>query len=252
MTGFETVPGGLVRSDWKDRLSADLERDFAGIVRQPYRSGRVEHFSYLPAGSTERVFVRRLARGGFLSFLGNLHWGFSRPHREIRATEAALRAGVPVPEILAVQARRLAGPLFSLSIVMKEIHGAEPLLDANLPPAEKRRVIEKVADTLRRMCEAGIYHIDLTVRNILLDDARNVHIIDLDQAELTSRDPGRDVRLISRLNRSVEKTMGRAVTRTDKIRFLRRFSREGVRELAERCASGLWFHRLWWSLSGQA
>jgi hypothetical protein len=44
------------------------------------------------------------------------------------------------------------------------------------------------------------------------------------------------------------------VSRTDKLRFLRRYlgGRDRIKELSQVCAQGLWFHRLWWSLSGQA
>ena len=71
--------------------------------------------------------------------------------------------------------------------------------------------------------------------------------------------PQRDARLdlsnLARLNRSVVKLLGMhgAVTRTDKLRFLRRYlgARDRIKELSQLCAQGLWFHRLWWSVTGQ-
>ncbi len=252
----------LVRSEWKSLILRDLLEDFHGIPverRRVYGSGRAEHFSYLPEGALDRVFVRRAARGGILSRLGNLHFGVERPRREIRASEAAARAGIPVPEIVAARATRVFGPFHRLTIVMREIADASNLLHLGptLSPGPKRRVLERLADLLRRMHDEGIYHNDLTLRNILLDAERNLYIIDLDEARLLgTRDPRSDVALLSRLNRSVEKMLraARCVTRTDKLRFLRRYTgrRDGLRELSARCTSGLWFHRLWWSLSGQA
>jgi hypothetical protein len=61
---------------------------------------------------------------------------------------------------------------------------------------------------------------------------------------------------LSRLNRSIVKLLGThgTITRTDKLRFLRRYlgGTDRIKELSQVCAQGLWFHRLWWSLSGQA
>ena len=104
--------------------------------------------------------------------------------------------------------------------------------------------------------DAGIYHADLTMKNILLS-GEDVFIIDLDKATMTpAPDERLAVRNLARLNRSVVKLFGGKgnVTRTDKLRFLRRYlgGPERVREMAQVCGSGLWVHRLWWALSGQA
>ena len=91
----------------------------------------------------------------------------------------------------------------------------------------------------------------------ILTSAEAVYIIDLDKATLVPhRDDRLDLGNLSRLNRSVVKLMGSRglVTRTDKLRFLRRYlgGREKLKELSRLCSQGLWFHRLWWSLTGQA
>lgn len=266
LSGYELVEEGatkvLIRSEWKESLLRDLLDDFADVGpkrRQVYGSGRAEHFSYLPEGGAGRVFVRRCVRGGFLRWLGNLHLGNARPLREIRAVQASERAGIPVPEIVAAKATRAFGPFYRLVIVMREIPGAANLLHAApaLSATEKRRTIDRLADILRRMHQAGIYHTDLTVHNIVLDDEGEVHVIDFDKAHLVeSMDRGRETKMLSRLNRSVEKTLGsmNCVTRADKLRLVRRCRgpQEALRELCDRCSSGLWVHRLWWSVTGQA
>lgn len=266
MQGFEIVREGattvLVRLEWKPFLLRDLLENFRDVEssrRKVYSgSGRAEHFSYAPDGARDRVFVRRVARGGLVSMFGNLHLGIDRPLREIAASQAAARAGIPVPEIIAARATRAFGPFHRLTVVVREIPDAQNLLTLGpaLRPAEKRQVIGKLANILRRMNEAGIYHADLTVRNILVDRAREVYIIDLDKAHVPgSRDGRSDVGSLGRLNRSVEKMLGATgcVTRADKLRFLREYRQggEGLVQFAQRCSSGLWFHRLWWALSGQ-
>jgi tRNA A-37 threonylcarbamoyl transferase component Bud32 len=266
LEGFETVHSGphtvLIRSDWRDALLEDLLADFSRLAaeeRRVYRHGRVEHFSYEPRGAPGRVFVRHAVRGGLLgALLGGLHLGVARPLRELRAAAAARRAGVSVPEPLAVRATRVGGLFWRFTLVSSEIHGASNLLALapTLPPARKHEALVRLADELRHLHSAGIYHADLTVKNILLSGT-GIHIIDLDKARLSrARRESLDTMNLARLNRSVEKTLGKStcVTRTDKLRFLLRYlgGRERLRELARDCTSGLWFHRLWWAMSGQA
>lgn len=189
---------------------------------------------------------------------GGLYLGSCRPLHELRASAAARRAGVSVPEPLGVRVTRVAGLFYRFTVVTREIEGAANLLTLIpcLEASAKRRLLERVADELRRLHEAGIYHADLTLQNIL-SDGKEVHIIDLDKAVLR---PGReerwDLRNLSRLNRSLEKLFGPrgGVSRTDRLRFLRRYlgGRERLRDIARACSSGLWIHRLWWTLTRPA
>jgi tRNA A-37 threonylcarbamoyl transferase component Bud32 len=264
--GYESIERGphtvLIRPAWKDPLLEDLLEDFRNVPsseRRLYAHGRATHFSYRPRGAPERVFVRAAVRGGLVgTLLGGLNFGIRRPVRELVAASAARRAGVSVPEPLAVRATRVAGLFWRFTVVAREVQGASDLLALaeGLSPARKRDLIHRVADEMRRLHEAGVYHADLTLKNILLSGS-DVYIIDLDKATLSGRrSDALDVMNLSRLNRSVEKLLGGrgSVTRVDKIRFLRRYlrGRDRLKDIARRCASGLGFHRLWWSVTGQA
>jgi hypothetical protein len=264
--GFESVSRGphtvLVRPEWKACLLEDLLGDFQGVApdaRRLYSHGRVAHFSYLPAGAPGRVFVRRARRGGLIgTVLGGLYTAVRRPLQEVRAATAARTAGVGVPEPLAVRVTRVGGVFYRFTILTREIDNAEDLLTVSRAgsAARKRELIDRVADEMRRLHESGVYHADLTMKNILMSGS-SCYIIDLDKATLAGHRDGRlDMTNLARLNRSVVKLLGTHgfVTRTDKLRFLRRYlgGRDRIKELSQVCAQGLWFHRLWWSLSGQA
>ncbi len=263
--GYERLQRGsdtvFVRPDWKAHLLDDLLGDFARIEpsrRRLYSHGRVAHFSYMPEGAPGRVFVRRATRGGLIGLLlGGLYAGAERPIRELRAATVARAAGVGVPEPLAVRVTRVFGPFCRFTVIAREVENAQDLLTvASAPAPRKRDLIDRVADEMRRLHESGVYHADLTMKNILMTGT-SVYIIDLDKATLAPRRDGQlDMMNLARLNRSVVKLLGTRgmVTRTDKLRFLRRYlgSRERIKELSQLCAQGLWFHRLWWSVSGQA
>jgi tRNA A-37 threonylcarbamoyl transferase component Bud32 len=266
ITGYETLGGGpwlvVIRPDWKSWLLEDLVDDFRRVDatrRKTHAHGRVEHFSYHPKGAPARVFVRRAAHGGiFGAFAGGIYTDLSRPLRELRAAQVARGAGVNVAEPLAVLATRVAGPFYRLTMISREVENASNLLAlrAEMTGQLKRELICRVADEMRRLHEAGVYHADLTLKNILVHGS-SVTIIDLDKARLLGRrDETMDIRNLARFNRSVVKLLGKTglVTRTDKLRFLRAYLRgsDRLRELSRLCGAGLWAHRLWWSVSGQA
>ena len=266
ITGYETTQDGastiIIRPEWKSWLLEDLRDDFRTVDntrRKVHAHGRVAHFSYEPKGAPARVFVRRAAHGGLFGRLaGNVYAGVSRPLRELRAAQVARGAGVNVAEPLAVLATHAWGPFYRLTIVSREVEDASNLLALRsaLTAAMKRELIVRVADEMRRLHEAGVYHADLTLKNILVHGS-SVTIIDLDKARLMGqRDEPMDIHNLSRFNRSVVKLLGRSglVTRTDKLRFLRSYLRGShrLKELSRLCGAGLWMHRLWWSLSGQA
>jgi hypothetical protein len=266
ITGYETLPGDswtiVIRPEWKAWLLEDLVDDFRSVDntrRRTHAHGRVAHFSYQPKGAPSRVFVRRAKHGGLFGLLaGGIYSGVHRPLRELRAAQVARGAGVNVAEPLAVLATRVFGPFYRLTIVSREVENASNLLvlRSELTATLKRELIARVADEMRRLHEAGVYHSDLTLKNILVHGS-SVTIIDLDKATLLGRrDEHMDVRNLSRLNRSLVKLLGRTglVTRTDKLRFLRCYLRgsDRIKELSRLCGAGLWAHQLWWSLSGQA
>lgn len=250
----------VVRADWKAALLEDLRSDFAQVAAEDRKSftGRVRHFSYRPKGSSDRLLVRRVVRGGLVArLLGDLHWGMSRPFRELAAVVRARKAGLNVPEIVAVRATRAWGGFYRFVVVVREIERARDLLSlaSNVGPADRHRAIREVAEAVRRMHESGLYHGDLNIRNILLSDSEGrstVYLIDLDRAVVRdAREQALDFRNLARLNRSVEKWLGNQVTKTDKVRFLMRYlgGRDRLQEVARRCGAGLWLHRLWWSLT---
>lgn len=250
----------VIRSDWRDSLLDDLRQGFTAVPSEARRehTGRVRHFSYAPSGR-DRVLVRRLVRGGVIArLLGDLYWGTARPFRELAAVVKARQAGLNVPDVVAVRAERVWGPFYRFTMVVREIEGARDLMSVadDLGPARRHAAVREVATAVRRMHEAGLYHGDLNIKNILIGaagDPATVYLIDLDRARMRDvRDPGLDFANLARLNRSVEKWLGGRVTKTDKLRFLLRYlgGRAEVRRVSRRCGAGLWVHRLWWALTG--
>ncbi|MCC5859272.1 MAG: 3-deoxy-D-manno-octulosonic acid kinase [Ectothiorhodospiraceae bacterium] len=128
----------------------------------------------------------------------------SRPIREWRLLHALRRLHLPVPRPVAAQACR-AGPGYRGDLVTEHIAGSRPwddLLRDGL--GSEPELWHAVGATLRRFHQAGAWHADLNVRNILVDARRDVWLIDWDRGRLMDGSvAGRDN--LQRLKRSLDK-----------------------------------------------
>ena len=129
----------------------------------------------------------------------------SRPWREWCLLLELYRRGLPVPRPIA--ARLMRHGLFYSADMVTEVIDARPLADwlceGRLPAVQ----LEQVGAWLRRFHLEGVYHADLNARNILLDAAGRVYLIDFDRCELRRGDGGWRNANMQRLQRSLEKFM---------------------------------------------
>ena len=255
----------IVRNGWGEFLLEDLGNNFKNIQRDDtvkiFR-GRTTHFSYKPAGADKRVVVRRAKRGGFVSLLGGMYLSPSRPVSELRTSEGAISSGINTPQIVAIRITSALPFFYTFTVLTEEIENAVELVtyirDANL--MLKCKLLQKLASEIRCLHNAGIYHSDLNLRNILVKEIGSdiaIYFIDFDKTVIYNTGLSEKMRLnnISRLNRSVEKLLGKEniVTKRDRIRFLRYYGLEGekLRTWSIKCASTLWWHKFLWSLKGK-
>ena len=138
------------------------------------------------------AFVRRYVHGGLLgAMLGEWYWQRPpRPLRELAATEAARRADVVAPEVLAAIVQpALAGLVYRGVLVTRALVQRRALGDALRAAADddaRRRWIACAVRAVRRLHAAGIHHPDLNVANLLVgarpeDEAA---VIDFDRARV--------------------------------------------------------------------
>ena len=161
-----------------------------------------------PFGS---VVLRQYLRGGWAAKFSRNKYFFSkvprsRPFREFHLLAALHEQGLPVPRpVTAVCEHR--GLLSSGAIITIRIPLAETL-------AHWLEIVEfdcyhrcwaNVGQCIRRFHDSGVWHADLNVRNILLDSAQQVFLLDFDRARFR---PGRKVigkSNLGRLKRSLLK-----------------------------------------------
>ncbi|WP_290635731.1 3-deoxy-D-manno-octulosonic acid kinase [Aquisalimonas sp.] len=128
----------------------------------------------------------------------------TRPFREWRLMAELRRRGLPVPAPVAARAVR-AGPGYRADLVTATIPGAAPLDERIHAGMAGTRTWHRVGVAIRQCHEAGAFHADLNVRNILLDDRDQPWLIDWDQGRLQRPNTGWQQANLDRLRRSIAK-----------------------------------------------
>lgn len=299
---FSTLNKGkitlYIKKEYEDRLSSqDMDRLFNLCKDASVRS---DHVRRQVSGNTLRVayhgrtpcrtlvlesldntslVVRDYWHGGlFGKVLRDFFWDSLRPLRELKICEAARNGGVDTTEIVAIVRDNIIGPLYKCQLISKEIINSIDLMEFLLQPevnqllTQKRHIINKMARAVRDMHDAGIYHADLHLKNILVQltagGVVEVYIIDLDKSEQYET-LGFHTRMknIMRLDRSLEKLKRSSgkdlpVTNADKLRFLREYIKLSYKQKPNASISRKEFlksclidyqtthkaHRFWWFL----
>lgn len=250
--GARTV---LIRPGWQERLAdTDLHEAATHAPRAPDRAGRGDLRLVELDGA--RLLCKRMEHGGLLArLLGGLYLDPRKPLNEMRVVNHALACGVPVAEVPAVLVKRAVPPLYRYWVFSTELAGTVDLLTwlRTRPPREERiPAIAATARAVRAMHDAGLFHADLHLKNILVrlagPQAPDAFIIDFDKAVLAPRmSIQRRFSNLRRLWKSAEKarSAGFRITRSDMVRFLVEYAGPDLpcyRALVER-ASGMRWHR---------
>lgn len=175
----------------------------------------------LPMATVARQYVH----GGFCGrSLGALRVLFPGPGpmlRELCIATHLIDCGVPASNPVALRLERKAGPLLTAMLVTEKIGGALNLLQLcqrisagyfSLTGNSKRHLLERIASLAAAMHEAGVFHGDLNLKNILVrfgekwESGEEFYVIDFKKAHLTGPvEPEKGVRNLRRLWRSVRK-----------------------------------------------
>jgi 3-deoxy-D-manno-octulosonic acid kinase len=160
---------------------------------------------FLDAGGAQWV-LRPYRRGGLIARLSESDYLWTgvertRAFREMRLTAHLHEQGLPVPRPVASCVTR-RGITYTAALITVRIPGASALAE-RLVEAEAT-LLERVGAAIRRFHEAGLDHVDLNARNLLVDGAGEVWLIDLDRCRLRRPGPWREANL-ARLERSLAK-----------------------------------------------
>ena len=260
----------LLNEKYKDFLLQEGIEDtetFLQRYRQisKYLSGRTLHPS-IPIKNGERLVIRRYSHGGLLRTLTrNLYLFGSRSFRELALTEEIRSCGIPtIPTIGAIH-HCIFFPFYQAYFLSLEVPRATDLIQyfngieahpSRENISSKRKTIRSVGLLIRQFHQAGFFHGDLQLKNILAAGDQLL-LIDFDRSYRKSTLSGKErIKNLHRLNRSAEKwrRLGLPVTRTDRWRFFLAYAgddkeiRETMVKTLRTYSLRFLFYRLGWTI----
>ncbi|MGP9765124.1 3-deoxy-D-manno-octulosonic acid kinase [Halomonas sp. AOP13-D3-9] len=188
-----------------DLFTSDYWRERGLIVGEaPGRGSSL----FLQATPTEQWVLRPYRRGGMAAKLSEKRYLWTgaertRAFRELRLTAALFEQGLPVPRPVACGVFR-SGLTYEAALITVRIAGAKAFAELLVNDLADEALLQRVGAMIHRFHQAGLDHVDLNARNILIDPTGAPWLIDLDRCRL--RGPGKWQRNnLARLERSLGK-----------------------------------------------
>ena len=228
-------------------------------------SGRRAHLS-VAIENGERMIVRHYSHGGLLGFATRDFYCLgSRSFRELALTEEIRASGIPTVCSIGAIHQRLLLFFYRAYFLTREISEAKNFIEylsetgrsaQGEQLSRKRGILRDAGHTLRKFHDAGFFHADLQLKNLMVADAKT-YLIDFDRS-YRKQPLSQKERLnnLLRLNRSADKwkQKGLPITRTDRWRFFLAYSGKDeefqyiLRKALRRYSMLLFFHRIFWSI----
>ncbi|MFP3344235.1 3-deoxy-D-manno-octulosonic acid kinase [Halomonas sp. SIMBA_159] len=163
---------------------------------------------FLQARDDEQWVLRPYQRGGLIAKLSQQRYVWlgverTRAFREVRLTAALYEQGLPVPRPVACCVTRF-GLTYEAALLTVRIPGARALASLLTNGEADEALLKRVGAMIKRFHQAGLDHVDLNARNILVDKAGKPWLIDLDRCRLRPQGKWQTSNL-QRLERSVVK-----------------------------------------------
>lgn len=163
---------------------------------------------FVQATPTEQWVLRPYRRGGMAAKLSEKRYLWTgaertRAFRELRLTAALFEQGLPVPCPVASSVTRY-GITYEATLITVRIAGARALAELLVNDLADNALLQRVGAMIKRFHQAGLDHVDLNARNILVDSRGKPWLIDLDRCRV--RTSGKwQLANLERLERSINK-----------------------------------------------
>ena len=260
----------LLNEKYKDFLLQEGIEDIKTFLQRyrqtsKYLSGRTLHPS-IPIKDGERLVIRQYSHGGPLRTLTrNLYLFGSRSFQELALTEEIRSCGISTISSIGAIHHQIFFPFYQAYFLSLEVPHAMDLIryfngieahPSRENTSSKRKTIQSAGLLIRQFHQAGFFHGDLQLKNILVS-GDELLLIDFDRSYRKPTLSAKErMKNLLRLNRSVEKwrRLGLPITRTDRWRFFLAYAgddrkiRETMVKTLRTYSLRFLFYRLGWTL----
>ncbi|MBJ2137955.1 3-deoxy-D-manno-octulosonic acid kinase [Paraglaciecola chathamensis] len=159
--------------------------------------------------------LRHYRRGGLIGKLikdSYLFRGLSRTRawREFTLLEQMHRLGLPVPEPVAAQVTR-QNVMYKGDIIIKRIPNSRDMFSFLCDAPQPDTTWQAIGACIRQFHDHNVYHHDLNIHNVMLDDNGKIWLIDFDKCAIHASNNWKKANL-DRLLRSLHKEQNKQQT----------------------------------------
>jgi 3-deoxy-D-manno-octulosonic acid kinase len=193
----KVTPAAFVAGNWEasEPVTGTLRTAGRGktmIVRDGDNEFVLRH--YLRGGLAGKIVRDRYV------WLGE---GETRCFAEFRLLAKLSDLGLPVPQPAAAYYRR-HGPLYSADLLTVRLPGVCSLADRLVARESNENFWREIGAGISHFHSAGVFHADLNVYNVQLNDRDEMYLLDFDQGKMMQAGPWRQKNL-ARFHRSLRK-----------------------------------------------
>jgi hypothetical protein len=260
----------LLKEEYKNLLLAQGIDDLKTFLKKSsqgahYLKGRTLHPS-IPFENGKRMVLRQYSHGGLLrAITGNLYFFGVRSFQELALTEEIRSCGISTISSIGAIHHQIFFPFYQAYFLSLEVPHAMDLIryfngieahPSRENTSSKRKTIQSAGLLIRQFHQAGFFHGDLQLKNILVA-GDELLLIDFDRSYRKPTLSAKErMKNLLRLNRSVEKwrRLGLPITRTDRWRFFLAYAgddrkiRETMVKTLRTYSLRFLFYRLGWTL----
>ena len=183
-------------------FDGDYWQEKGAIIGSAFGRG-VTWFFKLSGGE---YVLRHYRRGGLIGKIltdGYCYTGLksTRAYQEFMVTQQLLELGLPVPKPMAGQVIK-RGLYYQADLITAKIAGARDLVKMLSHGALSEQEYYAIGKMVRDFHDAGLYHADLNIHNIILDENNKLWLIDFDRCQFKKPDDVWKKSNLDRLKRS--------------------------------------------------
>ena len=163
------------------------------------------------------LVLRHYYRGGLVAKISKDSFVYTgakntRAVKELNLLKAMLEMGLPVPRPIAAMVSKSSAIFCKNDIIIERIAGAQDLFHYLLNQPLHADGWQAVGATIKQFHQAGVFHSDLNIHNILIDNNQKIWLIDFDRCDIRSVQSSWQQANLDRLLRSLNKELSLAST----------------------------------------
>ena len=141
--------------------------------------------------NNNKLVLKEYNRGGLIRYFTKnkyLYLGLkrTRPFKEFLMLKKMHELELPVPRPVSIKLS-ISGFYYTGKIITEEVLNAVNLKKIIISKKINNQIISNIISVLRNLIQNNIFHSDLNINNILIDESLSIYIIDFDNSFFTKR-----------------------------------------------------------------